>query len=247
MRGITRSMHLSARRVTAHEAPRAVVMKRFALWLALFLSLGFNLGLVVSRLTDRADPTVDAQTVDLQAAAESPTAEPTSETTAETTPESDLGAPDEPSPADAQAPDRQPPRWLERVIVRVADELGLQGEERERFFDLQREYFRRTMQARRTQRHHEFEVRRLLVSGDAERAQVEEALGQVVAAQGEVEQAFLDHYFAARELLDEQQMFRYKHFLGQLRRASQEMARRELGDGARTGDRQGRPQRRPFG
>jgi Spy/CpxP family protein refolding chaperone len=215
-------------------------MKRWALWLALFLSLGFNLGLVVSRLTERADPPA----IDSQA-----TQPPSSEITAEAPQK--LAGEDPVMAEDAQASPGQPPRWLERVIVRVADELGLQGEERERFFTLQREYFRRTIQARRMQRRHEFAVRRLLVSGDADRAQVEEALGKVVAAQGEVEQAFLDHYFAARELLGPQQMVRYTHFLGQLRRTSQEMARRELGEAAgagnrprnRPGDRPGRPLR----
>ena len=209
-------------------------MKAWILWLALFLSLGFNLGLVVSRLTERApEPAADERPV------ERPEQHPDAR--------ADDPAEDPRASHDADTAPRQPPRWLERVIVRVADELGLQREERERFFDLQREYFRRTIQARRVQRRHEFEVRRLLASNDADRVQVEAALGNVVAAQGEVEQAFLDHYFAARELLDSQQMFRYKHFLGHLRRASQEMARRELGAaGQGPGARQGRPPRRPF-
>lgn len=208
-------------------------MKRLALWLALFLSVGFNLGLVVSRLTERP----------AQAPAEEPTprAAPVHGAAPDTT--QDAMRPPEPAGDRADRP-RQAPRWLERIIVRVADELGLHGAERERFFDLQREFFRRTIQARRLQRRHEVEVRRLLASGDADRARVEEALGQVVAAQRQVEVAFLDHYFAARELLDEQQMLRYRHFLGQLRRASQEMARRELGDaGQGPGN---RPGRRPF-
>lgn len=215
-------------------------MKRWALWLALFLSLGFNLGLVVSRVTDRPAAETAEAAAAAEAAAEAvelPPAQLGDRTTIDPKTTTD-GEP---------ASNRRPPRGLERVIVRVADELDLQGAERERFFDLQREYFRRTIQARRVQRRHEFEVRRLLASGDAERAQLEEALGRVIAAQGEVETAFLDHFFAARELLDPQQMFRYKHFLGQLRRASQEMARRELGEsGQDPGDRPGRSPRRPF-
>ncbi|MDA8016667.1 MAG: periplasmic heavy metal sensor [Thermoanaerobaculia bacterium] len=207
-------------------------MKRWALWLALFLSLGFNLGLVVGHLTPGGVPDSPVSDDPIGHPGDTEVERPSQ------------GEPRGDDPLVQDQPLHVPPR-LQRIVVRVADELGLEGTERQRFFDLQREFFRRTKQARRLQRSHEFELRRLLIADDAGRAEVEEALARVIGAQSQLEQAFLDHYFDARQLLDLQQMRRYRHFLGQLRRASQEMARRELSE-PRDPGRMGRMGRRPI-
>lgn len=202
-------------------------MKRLTLWLALFLSLGFNLGLVVSRLTPErpAETRRDAPEMVDPAASQKPAEESAAEFP--NTAAAAESAGNDAATASTDSAPRVPP-WLERIVVRVADDLGLQGDERERFFNIQRDFFGRTLQARRRHRQQEAEVRRLLLSNHAERAEVEAALERVVRTQGEVERAFLDHYFAARELLDDTQMRKYQQFLGQLRRTSQELSRRDL-------------------
>lgn len=191
---------------------------RWILWLALFLSLGFNLGFLASRWLPPGSEEVSET-------AYKTTDKTADDTNDETAADAEVASRDDAAELTPRVPSRVPP-WLERIVVRVADELELRGTERDRFFDLQREFFRRTLRARHQQRRHEAEVRRLLLSGRAERAEVEAALDRVMEAEREVERAFLDHYFSARELLEPAQMRRYQRFLGQLRRASQELGRR---------------------
>lgn len=191
-------------------------------WLALFLSLGINLGLLASRWLPERDAA--------------------SETTGETTRGTPATAGEErspPRPAGARSDEMGPPGDprlpppVERRLAGVARELGLDGAERGAFLELQRDFFRRFVHSRRQVRRLQGELRRLLLSEAAERRQADALLERLVAAESEAERAFLDHYFAVRELLDEEQMRRYRRVLGELRRGASELGTR--GGPARSG------------
>ncbi len=86
--------------------------------------------------------------------------------------------------------------------VRLADRLELEGEERERFLELQRELAERVHAGRRRIDDARRELRRELTSPDPDRGRVEALLDGIGKEQDALDRALVENVFAARELLD---------------------------------------------
>jgi hypothetical protein len=111
--------------------------------------------------------------------------------------------------------DERPPG---RQGARLADRLGLEGEERERFLGLQRQLAERVHAGRRRIDDSRRELRRELTSPDPDRGRVEELLTGIGSEQDALDRALVENVFAARELLDgdaEREYLRFvEHFGG---------------------------------
>lgn len=191
--------------------------KPWLLGLALFLSVGFNLGLLASRWLPAAGPRPSAEgSVQDQGSETGPRAE-------------NLASGEATVRARGPEVDRLEGTWpppLRRMVVRMADELELTGDQRQAFFDLERNFFERTLRQRKQVRMLQGQLRRALGSEPADPDEARRILEHLIEAQRELEQTFVDHVFAARELLDRRQMARYRRFLGHLRRVGQELGGR---------------------
>ncbi|MEO1367799.1 MAG: periplasmic heavy metal sensor [Acidobacteriota bacterium] len=141
--------------------------------------------------------------------------------------------------ADA-APDAQVPPRIERMVRRMADELSLTGADRERFFEIQRQFFAQSLTARDQTRRTRRALHEELRSPDPDRARAEALLAAMAEAQRGVEAAFIVNYFETRALLHTPQQRRlFLKFIVRVRQLRQEMERRQ---DARPGAR--RPSRR---
>ena len=204
-------------------------MSRRWLALALLLSVGVNVGilapLAVERRRDGAAP----------GAAEGPedAVEPTA------------GVPEEPDGlepgADPEEPGFEPgtgpgrgsgpgPRGglgppslpeVEHRLEGLADRLGLAGEERERFLDIQRRFFREAFRRRQEVLRHQRALRQELISPAPDRARTGEALERLSAAREELDRALIDAVLESRELLDPPQEAEYLRFVARLRAAGE--------------------------
>ena len=132
------------------------------------------------------------------------------------------------------------PRRLERIVGRMADELGLKGEKRESFLEIQREFFQRSVAGRDRLRAARAGLRRELTSASPDQARAEHWAGELGRSQSELEQAFIANYFATRELLDPEQDRKFRHFMGRIHKLRRQLM--EQGDGP--GERFRRRQRR---
>ena len=118
-----------------------------------------------------------------------------------------------------------PPR-LRRLIRRMANDLELRGDDRRRFFEVQEVFFRTSFDAQRRLRQIERRIRAELASDTPERSVVEEHLQQIAATRLEQERAFLDNYFATRQLLSPGQEERFRRFMARIRELRRELDRR---------------------
>ena len=117
--------------------------------------------------------------------------------------------------------DRVPP-----VIFRLVDQLGLRGEDREAFIDIQRRFLERTRSARTRVGRLQIRLRRELGAAEPDRARIDELLDQLGAAHAELERAFVDDLLSSRELLDAEQEKIFLRFLGRIRQFRKEDERR---------------------
>lgn len=162
-------------------------MKRWWLVIALLLSLGLNVGILLTLAVDR------------HATAGHPAWW-------------GRGRPgmERPGPPGGERPGS--PR-----LERLAGELGLQGEARERFVAIQRHFFEAAVAAHRRRMGLQRQLREELTAPAPDRQRVEklvEALGENQLA---FEKAFTASVLDTRELLDPEQERRYLRFLGRLR------------------------------
>lgn len=102
-------------------------------------------------------------------------------------------------------------------LERVADHLGLEGETRQRFLALQRDFVRDMAETRRRRAEVELELRRQLTAAEPDAARVEE----LTAAKAELvlvaERATARTILETRRLLDPEQQRRYLQVLRRLR------------------------------
>lgn len=131
----------------------------------------------------------------------------------------------------ASEPDRKerPPPQFDRVppvIYRLVDDLGLRGEKRRAFIEIQRRFLERTISARARVGHLQTELRRELATEEPDRAAINDLLDQLGAAYGELERAFVDDLLSSRELLDREQEKVFLRFLGRIRQLRKEDERR---------------------
>ena len=100
---------------------------------------------------------------------------------------------------------------------RLADHLGLEGEQRRRFLDLQRQLFEETLRVRMRQAETHREVRRELVSPEPDRDRIDELLQQASRDFLTLEQALARNILATREILDPDQQEEYLRVVSRMR------------------------------
>jgi Spy/CpxP family protein refolding chaperone len=171
-------------------------VKRWALWLALLLSVGVNVGIL---LTLAAGPGgwPWSQRPERPRAERSWDGPPRG-----VVPHGEMAGRHRDGPA--------------RHLGRVADRLGLEGGERERFVAIQEDFLATVRDGRRRRGELHRELRAELTSPEPDRRRVEELLGELSVVQLEMEQAFADAVLASRELLGPEQEEAYLVFLRRL-------------------------------
>lgn len=168
-------------------------MKRWALWLALLLSLGINAGILLTLAVGPGGWPWGER--------------PQVERTWDGPGRGELGRGGRPG----RLRDRPP-----RHLGRVADRLGLEGEERERFVAIQEEFLATVRDGRRRRGELHRELRAELTAPEPDRRRVAELLRELSAVQLEMERAFADAVLASRELLGPEQEEAYLGFLERL-------------------------------
>ncbi len=175
-------------------------MKRWWLVIALLLSVGINLGIL-------ATLTFQGRSSDTPAAGGEP---------ARAIPDGEIaGGPGPPSNSE-----RLP------VIRRMADELGLGGEQRATFIEVQRAFFEQTLGARSRMARLQREIRREVTSENPDRDALDRLLVELSAAHTDLERAFVTNLLDSRKLLDPGQERRFMHFLRRIRQVRGDVERR---------------------
>lgn len=100
---------------------------------------------------------------------------------------------------------------------RMADHLGLEGQERRRFLDLQRQLFEETLRVRMRQAETQREVRRELVSREPDRERINTLLQQSARDFLTLEQALAKNIVATRSILSPDQEEEYLRFIARMR------------------------------
>ncbi|MEM7582239.1 MAG: periplasmic heavy metal sensor [Acidobacteriota bacterium] len=202
-------------------------MRRWGLSILLLLSLGLNLGLIASRVIQRS------------------TSDAASEAAGTEKPETGTSEPELSSASEASK------RWqdsrLPRMVQRMANELGLEGEKREAFIEVQRNFFEQTIAARRRMAEVQLEVRREILSSEPDRRELDALLNELSAAHTHLERAFVNNLLDSRQLLDPEQERRFMRFMRRMRQVRSDIERRfreRRGALDRPGD--SRQPRRPF-
>lgn len=175
-------------------------MKRWWLWIVLLLSLGVNAGILATlALSGRAIP----------GSSDRPGTDPETDRRTDRErpwrPDGPLGGPSGNAHGEA------------RILDRLADRLDLEGEERERFLDLQRSFFRQAFQARLQAQRLQRELGRELTAPKPDRGRIEELIGELTRTRGELDRALAETVLGTREVLDEPQEGRYLAFVQRLR------------------------------
>lgn len=104
-------------------------------------------------------------------------------------------------------------------VVRLADFLGLEGEERRRFVDLQLSFYQETLKLRAEMGEANRELRRELASPRPDRERIGHLLERSSRIHLRLERALAGNVLASRELLDKRQEQRYLWLIGRLRPA----------------------------
>ncbi len=121
--------------------------------------------------------------------------------------------PREPRPAEAMNPAADPlPR-----LPRLADRLGLEGEERRKFIDIQWNLFQQTARLRLQRGEVHRELKRELTREEPDRQKVNQLLGESARIYGAMERALVDSVLSSRDLLGPGQEEEYLRFVGRLR------------------------------
>lgn len=100
---------------------------------------------------------------------------------------------------------------------RLADHLGLEGEQRRRFLDLQRQLFEETVRVRMRQAENQREVRRELVSREPDRERIDALLQQSARDFLTLEQALAKNVVATRAILSPGQEEEYLRVISRMR------------------------------
>jgi len=122
--------------------------------------------------------------------------------------------------------DELPPRAAEQILAvqdpgarlgRLADVLGLEGEVRRKFLDLQWNFFQETGRLRLQQTEIHREVRRELTAAQPDRARVDRLLAESGRLYQAMERALARNVLASRGLLDAEPERRFLRLIGRLR------------------------------
>ncbi|MEM7349785.1 MAG: periplasmic heavy metal sensor [Acidobacteriota bacterium] len=113
-----------------------------------------------------------------------------------------------------------------RVVYRMADDLRLTGAQRDEFVEIQRTFFDQTIDARGRMAYFQSEVRREITSDSPDREALDEILDGLSLAHSDLERAFVTNLLDTRELLDDEQEKRYRHFLRRMRQVRSQVESR---------------------
>lgn len=113
-------------------------------------------------------------------------------------------------------PARMPPA-VTAGVERFADHLGLEGESRQRFVELQRGFFESTRKGRERMERLRRQLRRELTARRPDRERVEETLAELARTYAGLEGAFARLVLDTREVLNPRQQREYLRFLARLR------------------------------
>lgn len=163
-------------------------MKRWWLWIFLVLSLGINVGILL--------------TLAVGSGSEATSGDP---------------GLDRPGRAANPPPGAEGPPEEIRILHRLADRFGLEGEDRERFFTLQHEFFRDAFQARRQGRALQRELGRELTGKNPDRQRIDHLIDELARARRRLDLALATTILETRELLEEPQEREYLGFVRRLR------------------------------
>lgn len=112
---------------------------------------------------------------------------------------------------------REGPRGAPEGLERLADRLGLAGETRQRFIEIQLQHFQATHIDRRRLQDRRRAMRQEITARNPNRERLEELVEEVAVLQRGLERSLIGMILDTRELLDERQERMYLHFLGRLR------------------------------
>jgi hypothetical protein len=114
----------------------------------------------------------------------------------------------------------------------IADRLGLEGEEREKFMQLQRSLLESTQGHREELEKMRREVRKELREDEPDRDRMDRLIGDMAEVSAAQEREYVETVMATREILEDEQQAMYLQFLAQ--------ARARGGEGGRPGAQQQR-------
>ncbi|HEV8577765.1 MAG TPA: periplasmic heavy metal sensor [Thermoanaerobaculia bacterium] len=106
------------------------------------------------------------------------------------------------------------------MLPRLADRLGLEGEERRKFLDLQWNLFQETSRLRLQLGEVHREIRREMIRDEVDRQRVDRLLAETSRIYLALERALVSNVLATRELLDPEQERQYMALIGRLRIAA---------------------------
>ena len=129
----------------------------------------------------------------------------------------------EPAPWDRGPREEGPPIGL------AADRLGLEGENRDAFIQIQTDFFQRMKESREELEILRLELRRELTSETPDRAVVNGLIEEMGQAYSRLDRVFVDNVLKSREILDPEQEGRYLEFLERLHQRGRPGHRRSEG------------------
>jgi len=103
------------------------------------------------------------------------------------------------------------------LLPRLADRLGLEGEKRRKFLDIQWNLFQETSRQRLQLEEVHRDIRRELTRDAPDRQRVDQLLAESARIYLAMERAMVSNVFATRELLDADQERQYLALIGRLR------------------------------
>jgi len=106
-------------------------------------------------------------------------------------------------------------------VLRLADRLGLEGEKRERFLEIQRQFVAGTREQRRRMAELHRELRQELLAPQPDRRRVQAVLQEIGRTYAELEGAVARDVLDSREVLDPEQERIFLEFVRRLRAAAQ--------------------------
>ena len=186
-------------------------MKRWWVWVVLLLSMGVNVGILATLAAERLRDREPAPTGGPAVANPRPPNSPVS--------------PISPVPGE-QGPSGPGPNF--RML---ADRLGLEGEARDRFVEIQRRAFETMRAGRQRLNSSRVALRQELAAASPDRARIDQLLDETIAAQGDLERALVTSLLESRAVLDPDQQRLYMRFVEErLRPGAQLEPRRPLRD-----------------
>jgi Spy/CpxP family protein refolding chaperone len=131
---------------------------------------------------------------------------------------------------------REPAHWDREArpegpppIERAADRLGLEGEKREAFIQIQTDFFEGMRESREELERLRQSLRRELMAESPDPATVDRLVVEMGEAYSRLDRAFVDNVLESREVLDPEQEKRYLAFLERLRQHDRSGPRRPEG------------------